>query len=51
MSTIQIMSAIIGLLFGISLFLFGMGLMGDGLKKIAGNKLEAYLYKLTNTPI
>lgn len=51
MSTIQIVNAIIGLLFGISLFLFGMGLMGDGLKKIAGNKLEAYLYKLTNTPI
>ena len=25
--------------------------MGDGLKKVAGNKLESYLYKLTNTPI
>lgn len=25
---------------GISLFLFGMNLMGDGLKKVAGEKLE-----------
>lgn len=30
---------------------FGMSLMGDGLKKVAGNKLELVLYKLTNTPL
>jgi len=35
------------LLTGVALFLFGMSLMGDGLKKVAGNKLEVILYKLT----
>ncbi len=42
---------IITLLGGVSLFLFGMTLMGDGLKKVAGNKLEILLWKLTNTPV
>ncbi len=42
---------ILSLLSGIALFLFGMSLMGDGLKRIAGNKLELILYRLTNTPI
>ena len=32
-------SNVISLLSGIALFLFGMALMGDGLKKVAGNKL------------
>lgn len=44
-------TAILSLLSGVALFLFGMSLMGDGLKKVAGNKLELILYKLTNTPI
>lgn len=48
MTTITI---ILSLLSGVALFLFGMSLMGDGLKKVAGNKLELVLYKLTNTPI
>ena len=39
------------LLGGVAMFLFGMGLMGDGLKKVAGNKLEVILYKLTGTPL
>ena len=38
---------IISLISGICLFLFGMTLMGDGLKKVAGNKLEIILFKLT----
>ena len=42
---------ILSLLSGVALFLFGMSLMGDGLKKVAGNKLELILYKLTNTPL
>ena len=42
---------ILSLLSGVALFLFGMSLMGDGLKKVAGNKLELVLYKLTNTPL
>jgi len=36
---------------GIAMFLFGMSLMGDGLKKVAGNKLEVILYKLTGSPL
>jgi phosphate:Na+ symporter len=42
---------IITLLGGVALFLFGMSIMGDGLKKVAGSKLERYLYKLSNTPL
>ena len=33
------------------MFLFGMSLMGDGLKKVAGNKLELILYRLSSTPL
>lgn len=36
---------------GLALFLFGMGFMGDGLKRLAGNRLESTLYKLTSTPL
>ncbi len=42
---------IISLLGGVCLFLFGMNLMGDGLKRVAGSKLEIILYKLTSNPI
>ena len=42
---------ILSLLSGVAMFLFGMILMGDGLKMVAGNKLEKFLYKMTNTPI
>ncbi len=45
------MDVIVGLLCGVALFLFGMLLMGDGLKNVAGNKLEMILFKLTNTPL
>ena len=44
-------SNVIALLSGIALFLFGMSLMGDGLKKVAGNRLEGILYRLTSNPI
>ena len=42
---------ILSLLCGVALFLYGMLLMGDGLKMVAGNKLEKFLYKMTNTPL
>ena len=41
---------VISLLGGVALFLFGMSLMGDSLKKVAGNKLELILYTLTSNP-
>ncbi len=44
-------SNVVTLLSGIALFLFGMTLMGDGLKKVAGNKLELVLYRLSNTTL
>ena len=44
-------SNLIALLSGVALFLFGMTLMGDGLKKVAGNKLELVLYKLSGSPL
>ena len=42
---------VISLLGGVALFLFGMSLMGDGLKKVAGNKLEIILWKLSSNPL
>ena len=44
-------SEVIALFSGIALFLFGMSLMGDGLKKLSGSKLEPILYKLSGTKI
>ena len=51
MEVMEIAEMIISLLGGVALFLFGMSLMGDGLKKVAGNKLEIILWKLTNNPL
>ncbi len=42
---------IISLLGGLAFFLFGMTLLGDGLKRVAGSKLETVLGKLTSNPI
>lgn len=51
MTLVVVIKMVVGLLFGLSFFLYGMDVMGDGLKKVAGNKLESLLYKLTDTPI
>ena len=40
---------IFSLLGGLGFFLFGMSLLGDGLKRVAGSKLETILEKLTST--
>ena len=42
---------ILNLLCGVALFMFGMSLMGDGLKRVAGDRLESFLYRVTNTPL
>ena len=44
-------SEIIALLSGVALFLFGMSLMGDGLKSVSGDRLEPILYRLSSTPL
>ena len=41
----------IALLSGVALFLFGMGLMGDGLKRLSGNSIAPILFKLSGTPV
>ena len=43
-------SEIATLFTGVALFLFGMSLMGDGLKRVSGSKLEPILFHLTGTP-
>ncbi len=40
---------VIHLLGGLGFFLFGMSLLGDGLKRVAGSKLETILGRLTST--
>ncbi len=42
---------VLSLIGGISLFLFGMNVMGDGLERRAGGGLKALLGKLTNSKI
>ena len=44
-------SNILSLLCGVALFLYGMSVMGDGLKRVAGNKLEVILWRLSSTPL
>ncbi|MBR4798685.1 MAG: Na/Pi cotransporter family protein, partial [Clostridia bacterium] len=44
-------SMIIKLVGGIAMFLFGMKQMGDGMKSVAGNRLELILYRLSNTTL
>lgn len=44
-------SNVLELLGGVALFLFGMALMGDSLKKVAGSKLELILFRLSSTPL
>lgn len=43
--------AVLMLVGGLALFLFGMELMGDGLKRVSGGKLEGILERLTSNPI
>ncbi len=40
--------SVLSLIGGLALFLYGMDLMGDSLKKLAGGKLESILAKLTS---
>lgn len=43
--------AILTLVGGLALFLYGMNVMGSGLEKVSGGKLERILEKLTSNPI
>ena len=42
---------VLALLCGLALFLYGMDVMGDALKKSAGNSLKTILAKMTSNPV
>ena len=42
---------VLSLLCGLALFLYGMDVMGDSLKKSAGSRLKSILAKMTSSPI
>ena len=42
---------VLSLIGGLALFLYGMQMMGDGLKKASGGKLEMILEKLTSNKL
>ena len=46
-----IFEMLLPLLCGLALFLFGMDLMGDSLKKSAGSGLKTILGKMTSNPV
>lgn len=43
--------SILSMIGGLALFLYGMHVMGDGLSKLSGGRLERVLEKLTSTPL
>lgn len=43
--------SVLTMLGGLALFLYGMNVMGSGLEKLSGGKLESILEKLTSNPI
>ncbi len=43
--------SVLALIGGLALFLYGMNVMGDGLAKVSGGKLEQILENLTSNPI
>ena len=43
--------SILTLIGGLALFLYGMNVMGDGLAKVSGGKMERILETLTSNPL
>ncbi|XFA98350.1 Na/Pi cotransporter family protein [Candidatus Izemoplasma sp. B36] len=50
-TTINWRDTIFSILGGLGIFLFGINLMSNSLKKIAGSRLKLFLEKTTNTPL
>ena len=42
---------VLNMLGGLALFLYGMTIMGEGLTKLSGGRLERILEKLTSNPL
>lgn len=51
MSGMDMFMTIIAIFGGLGVFLYGINLMGDSLKAIAGDRLKVFIEKTTNTPI
>lgn len=51
MTPTEILTNIITIVGGLGIFLFGINMMGDSLKAIAGDRLKVFIEKTTNTPI
>jgi phosphate:Na+ symporter len=47
----DILAIAFGVIGGLALFLYGLILLSDGLKKVVGEKLKQLLTKMTNNPI
>ncbi|MCR4587933.1 MAG: Na/Pi cotransporter family protein [Lachnospiraceae bacterium] len=45
------MYSLISIIGGLAFFLFGMNIMSSGLKKVAGDRLESVLQKMTDSPL
>ncbi len=45
------MYSLVSIIGGLAFFLFGMNIMSSGLKKVAGDRLESVLQKMTDSPI
>ncbi len=50
-SSFNMFETILKVFGGLGIFLFGINLMGDGLKALAGNKMKLIIEKSTNTPL
>lgn len=51
MGTKELLSLIPGLLGGVAIFVYGMNMLGEGLQKVAGEKLRKIVGLLTSNPI
>ena len=51
MSLSELIFQVLTLIGGLALFLYGMNVMGDGLTRMSGGRLEKILEKLTSNPI
>ena len=47
----EVLFMVLQLLCGLAIFLYGMDVMGDALKKAAGTRLKDLLGKMTSNPI
>lgn len=48
---LMVKDVLFGTIGGLGLFLFGMGMMSDGLKKVAGQKLKNIIESMTSRPL